>query len=322
MRDKTSAQRLQSQQRAQQRASWRPPEDAIVLHSAYGTGANAFVEGRVIDYQERSVASATDRKRVNLRRNLGLLMNDERSQVPVHLQLRTHVWESQTDAEGYFRIELQNLAALPGGWHRIEAFAGDASDATNLLMVPPENTHGIISDVDDTLLITEVGSRRRMLINTLLHNPLQRRVFSGLAERYHRLAARNPVPATAPIFYLSATPRQLHLPLQAILEHNRFPPGVLITKRLTNDATSEPLRDQFTYKTRKIEQILERLPHVTFTLIGDNAERDPEVFEAIRSRHPQRIAAVWIRRVHADATRVMLAGQGDIETLLREMNAP
>ena len=317
MRGKTSAERLQSRRHTKERMSWRTPQDAVVLYSAFGTAASAIAEGRVIDYQDRGVASVTDRKLVNLRRNLGMLINDERANVPVRLTLRNHEWHAVSDAEGYFRVEIRNLATLPPGWHRFRGEAGDATDEANLLLVPPENTHGVISDVDDTLLITEVGSKRRMLFNTLLHNPLQRRVVEGIAAAYRQLAHVNPFPAAAPFFYLSATPRQLHLPLQAVLEHNQLPRGVLITKRVTGDSTSEPWRDQFAYKTRKIEFLLDRLPHVNFTLIGDDAESDPEIFAAIRVRHPARIAATWIRRVNRDPTRARLEGQGDLIDLLR-----
>ena len=288
-----------------------------MLYSAFGTSAGAVVEGRVIDYRQHRAASPTDRKLVNLRRHLRLLINDERANVPVRLTLRNHEWQAVSDAEGYFRVEIKSLATLPPGWHRFRAQAGDAVDEAYLLLVPPENTHGVISDVDDTLLITEVGSMRRMLVNTLLRNPLQRAIVDGTPALYRQLALANPFPAAAPFFYLSATPRQLHLPLQAVLEHNQMPRGVLITKRVTGDATSEPVRDQFAYKTRKIEFLLERLPHVNFTLIGDDGQSDPEIFAAMRDRHPSRIAAVWIRRVNRNPARARLDNQGDFIELLR-----
>jgi len=91
---------------------------------------------------------------------------------------------------------------------------------------------------------------------------------------------------------------------------------VLITKRVTNDATSEPLRDQTRYKMARIEEILQRVPHVTFMLIGDDGEHDPEIFERLRSLHPTRIADVWIRRVHPDPQRQRPRGQGDVADLL------
>jgi phosphatidate phosphatase APP1 len=211
---------------------------------------------------------------------------------------------------------MPSLAALSCGWHRIHAAAGDATDEIGLLMVPDENVHGVISDVDDTILVTEVGSKRRMLINTLLRNPLQRKVVPHAATAYRALLARNPRPAAAPMFYLSATPRQLHLVLQAFLDHNGFPPGVLVTKRITNDQTTEPLLDQVAYKTARIEQILKRVPHVTFTLIGDDTESDPEIFASIQERYPQRIGSIWIRGINSDLQRVRLPNQGSFADLL------
>jgi phosphatidate phosphatase APP1 len=183
--------------------------------------------------------------------------------------------------------------------------------------VPPVNVHGLISDVDDTIVVTEVTSVRRMLSNTLLRNPLQREAFPGMAALYRRLADRNVDPAAAPVFYLSASPRQLHFAIETFLGHNAFPQGVLITKRVTNDETSEPLRDQAAYKKAKIEDILARLPHVRFTLIGDDGERDPEIYRDVRNAHPDRIDAIWIRRVSPEPDRQVYPGQGNLEELLR-----
>ena len=90
-------------------------------------------------------------------------------------------------------------------------------------------------------------------------------------------------------------------------------------RAVTNDATREPLRDQVRYKLARFEEILRRVPHVTFTLIGDDGERDPEIFHELRARHPTRIANVWIRRVHPDPARARLPDQGDLNELLDAM---
>jgi phosphatidate phosphatase APP1 len=318
---RTSIERLQAKARSQMRAQWQPLRDDIALYNAYGAAGRAMLEGRVIDYQEQRLASMADRRIANLRRSLRMMFNAERKHLPVRAWMTNREWHAVTDEEGYLQIEMHNIAAIPCGWHRIHTVAGDATDEIGLLLVPPENVHGIISDVDDTILITHVSSKRLMLMNTFLRNPLQRQVVPGIANAYRAMLAKNPRPAAAPMFYLSATPRQLHLALQAILDHNGMPPGVLITKRITNDASSEPLLDQLVYKTAKIEQILARVPHVTFTLIGDDAERDPEVFAAIREHHPSRIGSIWIRHVHPDPQRPRLPGQGDLTELIATTSA-
>jgi phosphatidate phosphatase APP1 len=183
-------------------------------------------------------------------------------------------------------------------------------------VVPDSNVHGLISDLDDTILVTEVTSTRRMLANTLLRNPMQREAVPGTAALYRELAAKNADAAAAPVFYLSASPRQLHFSIETFLAYNGFPRGVLITKRVTNDETSESLFDQAPYKKARIEEILARVAHARFTLIGDDGEHDPEIYEEIRKAHPERIEAIWIRRVHPDPERPKLAGQGDLAVLL------
>jgi phosphatidate phosphatase APP1 len=291
----------------------------LVLYYAFGSGGAAVLEGRLIDQQAHALPTLDDSRRRNLRRNLRLLFNKERGHTPVCATLDDRHWRARTDVEGYFSIELQRLDALAFGWHRVRVTAGPITARIPLLLLPPENVHGVISDFDDTLMITEVNRRWRMLANTFLRNPLQRHVVPGMPALFRSLVNRNPSPEAAPVFYLSASPRQLHMPLQAVLDHNGFPPGVLITKRVTNDATREPLFDQMRYKLARCEEILARAPQVRFTLIGDDGEHDPEIFHELRQRYPQRIDAIWIRRVHPDPLRVRLPDQSDVGEVLRSL---
>lgn len=319
---RSSFDRLQFHERARDRARFHAVQDDVVLYFAFGSNGCAIVEGRVIDFQLERQIDVADRSIANLRRSLRLVFNKERAHREVRVWMTNHEWHTVTDAEGYFRIEATNLAALEPGWHRIHADCGDATDEIGLLMVPPRNTRGLISDIDDTLLVSQVSSKRKLLFNTLLRNPLQRTVVTGIRELYASFAAHNPLPACAPLFYLSATPRQLHLPLQTILDHNHLPPGVLITKRVTNDASSEPVRNQFAYKLAKVEQILTLVKHVKFTLVGDDSEHDPEVFEELKRRHPDRIEAIWMRQVLTNPARVRYANQLDLASLLQTHIAP
>ena len=291
-------------------------EDRIQLYPAYLSAGTGAIEGRVIAYEDADPHSVTEGRRANLRRNLGMLVNDERADVPVTVRLVERRWNATTDEEGYFRIDLGDLGALTPGWHQIGGEVAGSTSETGLLVVPEVNVHGLISDLDDTILVTEVTSTRRMLANTLLRNPMQREAVPGTAALYQELAARNADAAAAPLFYLSASPRQLHFSIETFLAYNGFPRGVLITKRVTNDETSEPLRDQRAYKKVRIEEILARVPHVRFTLIGDDGEHDPEIYDEIRQRNPERIEAIWIRRVHPDPERPKPAGQGDLAVLL------
>jgi phosphatidate phosphatase APP1 len=284
-----------------------------------GVGAGGFVlEGRVIEARGDAPEAADDSWFVNLKRTLRRLINDEQKNVALRVRLGTGGWRAVTDAEGYFRLEASLPSGSSAGWQTVEVAteSGDAKTTGALLAVPAENRLGIISDVDDTILVSDVANKLGLVRKTLFVNYVQRQAVTGTAEFYTRLAQRNPRPQAAPVFYLSASLRQLQAGIQAFLDKNAFPRGVLITRKITASKTSDPLIDKVKYKVERIEQLLAALPQVRFVLVGDDGESDPETYDAIRRRHPERIEAVWIRKVNRDAARRVYPEQGDLATAL------
>ncbi len=288
--------------------------DRVSVYPAYGDGVSMILEGRVVERRDGPSAAVDDAGLRNLWRNLRLWINDERKQAPVDLTVGELSLQTRTDDEGYFKVQAAH--ALTAGWHEIAAGSRHGTGHGRLLVVPQANRLGMISDLDDTILVSEVTSKPRLLANSFLKNPTQRQAVPGMAALYARTLAANPQPASAPLFYLSASPRQLHEPIDEFLDGNGFPAGVLITKRVTDDASSDPLFDQFAYKTRQIEAILERLPWVRFILVGDDGERDPEIYDWVRRRHPERVAEIWIRRVRGDGGAPLPPGQKALATVL------
>ncbi|CAN5301453.1 hypothetical protein BH11PSE11_BH11PSE11_11100 [soil metagenome] len=286
--------------------------DTLIVYPAYGDTRQIVLEGRVIEDHQAAAQKSDDGWWSNLRGNARMMKNDDRKNVDVRLQVGDLVVNTRTDSEGYFRKPVEHATELAPGWHRILGFTDAASAEGELLIVPEENTVGIISDLDDTLLVSEVNSKMRLLSNTFLKNPLQRLAVDGAARLIRSIAARNPHAALAPIIYLSASPRQLQDNILRFLRHNDFPAGVLLTKRVSNDSSSDPIMNQIAYKTKKIEDIFSRLPQVRFTLLGDDGEHDPEIYNQIRLRFPDRVEKVMIRRVNPDPARPAFADQLDL----------
>lgn len=289
--------------------------EIIVYPAVAAPGAQVVIEGRVIRPEERSPLDAQDGKRRNLKRNLQLLMNREVANVPLTASLGDAVGQGITDVEGYYRIELPTNTALEAGWRPVLVEARGYRGEGAVLVVAAGATEGVISDIDDTLLVTGVTRKRSLLKNSLLRNALQRQPVERMPELLNRLVA-DAAAAGCCVFYLSGTPRQMHDSVQAFLQHQGFPPGVLITKRITDDSSSESLRDQRQYKLARLEEILERLPQLTFTLLGDDAEADPEIYAEIARRHPQRVRGIWIREVGSGARGARVPGQGSMAELI------
>lgn len=226
-------------------------------------------------------------------------------------------WQSRADDHGYWELwasqPLGNSTLTPG-WHDITSEPA-ASGPAGLLVHDPRNRFGLISDIDDTVLVSQVTSKRRLLRNSLTRAPEQRAAVPGMATLYRSLLVRNPHPEATPVFYLSASPRQLSDSIRRFLRHNSFPRGVLQLKEV-NIEGGDSLTDQQAYKVGRIAAIFEAFPEVKFMLIGDDGERDPESFAELQKRYPQSVESVWIRRVHPDPKRARFDGQGDPATLL------
>jgi phosphatidate phosphatase APP1 len=236
---------------------------------------------------------------------------DEEKGVPLLLTFSGRTWVLRSDDDGYFALRGETPSRLVPGWQslRVRIAGGMASADFSLLVVPDGEILGIISDVDDTVVVSEVSDRSRLLAHTFLENYLQRRAVPGLAEFYRSIAARNAPPDATPVVYLTASPRHLLPAIRAFLEHNGFPAGTIIGKKVTDGEGGDPLLDQERYKLERIEAILADLPGVRFVLSGDDGERDPEVFRAVRERHPSRVDAVYIRRVSGNLARPVYEGQ-------------
>jgi phosphatidate phosphatase APP1 len=287
----------------------------VVIYDGFGSGERFTVEGRVIEEKTRSQAKPDDSWFSNLWRNFNFMRNSEKENVALTINVAGEQMTATSNEEGYIRIDAKPAKPLPAGWHIVKATAKRAQGEGRVLIVPQANTHGVISDIDDTVIVSEVNDKKKLLENTFLQNATQRKTFPGTAAFYKRLLAKNVEPGAAPMFYLSASPRQLTNNITSFLTQNDFPPGPLVTKLINGDE-KDPLLDQQKYKLAKIEIILNALPWVNFTLVGDDGEFDPEIYRAIQEKFPQRVSAIYIRKVKPDANRVSYPGQLDLVTAI------
>jgi len=163
--------------------------------------------------------------------------------------------------------------------------------ATGKVYIADRTGLSVITDIDDTIKITDVTSRSRMLSRTFLE-PFE--PIEGMASLYQKLHQQG-----AMFHYVSSSPWQIFGPLQEFLDENGFPGGSMHLKWFR-------LRDEFfkrwsiirrKSKAGTIVAMLKRMPQRTFLLIGDSGERDPEIYAKIAKRFPQQVREVWIRDV-------------------------
>lgn len=64
------------------------------------------------------------------------------------------------------------------------------------------------------------------------------------------------------------------------------------------------MRDHGGHKLARIEEVFAACPALSFILVGDSGEQDPEIYTEVVRRHPRRVMAVYIRSVDTSAPRL------------------
>jgi phosphatidate phosphatase APP1 len=256
----------------------------ILPYLGYGTPQKLTIRGRVLEDEGFAPAADTDGRWRNLIRFWKRLESDE---VP-GARLRVGDVEAVTDREGYFHAELDG-SFRAGTWNEVdlELPAGNTKATARVLVPGRKARFGLISDIDDTVVYSNVARKLRMVLHAAFNNARTRKPFKGVAAFYRALHA-----GVNPVFYVSKSPWNLYAPIVEYLEVQGFPAGPVLLRDFGFFSDKK-------HKTRAIEDILATYPRLKFVLSGDSAEQDPEIYADIVRRFPDRVLAIYIRSVNA-----------------------
>jgi phosphatidate phosphatase APP1 len=291
----------------------------VLPYIGHGTRRHLYLKGRVLSDYSVVPPEDNDTTWDNL---LNMYRRFNSHEIP-HACLKARFQGREIDVtangEGFFEVHIETEQPLSDDriWYDIalEApdYAGqDGAQATGRVIVPPSTAQfGVISDIDDTVIQSDVLHLIRLARNTFLHNARTRLPFPGVAGFYRALQQGTP-PTFNPIYYVSNSPWNLYDLLVGFFEVRHIPPGPVFLRDLglTEDHFVAP--DPIEHKLGRIQHLLDSHPALPFILIGDSTEHDPEIYaEAVR-RNPNRVTTIYIRDVaekHDDAALQTLIGQ-------------
>ncbi|HEX6324306.1 MAG TPA: phosphatase domain-containing protein, partial [Vicinamibacterales bacterium] len=230
------------------------------------------------------------------------------ARVRVSLGLTEDTREIVADDEGFFREWIGARDPLPeGGWVPVRLSLPELRTGTgtgtetvaHCLVPPPGAAFGVISDMDDTVLQSNIASFLRAARLVLLENAHTRMPFHGVAAFYRALQAGTGLTGPNPIFYVSKSPWNLYDVIAQFLEKQEIPLGPILLR----DWDLIPERASKGFKIREIEEIFNTYPEMKFILVGDTTQKDPEIYRDVMRDFPGRVLAVYIRNVSASAAR-------------------
>jgi hypothetical protein len=100
------------------------------------------------------------------------------------------------------------------------------ASATARVLVPSSRARfGLISDIDDTVVYSNVTRKLRMVFTAAFSNARTRKPFKGVAAFYRALHA-----GVNPVFYVSKSPWNLFAPIVEYLEVQGLPAGPVLLR--------------------------------------------------------------------------------------------
>jgi phosphatidate phosphatase APP1 len=223
-----------------------------------------------------------------------LVDNERGKRLPITIG-GTQVTLPKTGSDGHAQLWVRVPASGGNGWLDMETRARDGRRFRALVQLVPRIGVSVVSDVDDTIKVTEVlGGKRRVLERTFLE-PFE--AVPGMAARF-----RDWRDGGAVFHYVSASPWHLYPELSRFMSRGRFPTGTLHLRsfRVKDERRWNLLASPRGHKMREISTLLARYPKRRFVLVGDTGESDPEVYGELARAHPKQIAAIAIRRLPGD----------------------
>jgi len=280
----------------QQSMQWHIPIHGWVFEPEDSTIRKQLIAQSLKTFYELETNSST-RSNFNQRVNLLLADNERNKSMVIRFANRTYAIPASA-ANGHFSTVLKvdaKIIAAADLTHQLTFDAvlpkHDQRQFSGQVNLVSPNGLSIISDIDDTIKISEVTNRKQLLNHTFY---LDFKAVPGMADLYNHLLDHE-----GALHFVSSRPWQLYPALVKWLEQAGFPDAefALKTFRFKDSSLINLFTSSLKTKPPQIIKIIERYPGRQFILVGDSGEKDPEVYAKIQQQFPQQIIKILIRNV-------------------------
>ncbi|OKL54982.1 hypothetical protein BSZ39_00965 [Bowdeniella nasicola] len=297
----------------------------VIGYLGYGTTDAARVLARVLLSRPSRSAPNLPAPIDKASRGWRNFMTVHAADLPVKIQVGDALVTAHTNRNGYLDVEFTGHG-LPPGRHSayLQTPEGKVSRA-DVEIIGDDQRIGLVSDIDDTILITMLPRPLLAFWNSFVRHTSTRKPVPHMAELYTAMRVRRP---DLPVFYLSTGAWNTFSVLRRFLAKNGFPDGPLL---LTDWGPTQTgwFRSGQEHKRTMLRRLRTRFPHVKWILIGDDGQHDPQIYGEFAAEFPDDVLLIGIRQLTA-AQQVLAHGTPDTgpgdrshpEVCEDEMSAP
>ncbi|MGM1016171.1 MAG: App1 family protein [Actinomycetota bacterium] len=280
------------------RARRRGRRPTILPFAGYGGTGWVRVVGRVLIVPPaRKTASGEYASIRGWRSFVGIPVSF--ASVQITIGGRTH--DVITDRGGV--IDTVVDASLDSGWQTFEmSIDGQDPVEATVFVVGDDVDFGVVSDVDDTVMVTALPRPFVAAWNSFVVDEHARLPVPGMAVLLEQLTRQHP---GAPIIYLSTGAWNVAPTLTRFLSRHLFPAGAMLLTDWgpTHDRWFRSGRE---HKLSNLRRLAAEFPHMRWLLIGDDGQHDEAIYTEFQKDHPGSVAGVAIRRL--STAEAVLAG--------------
>ena len=294
----------------------------LKLYRGYANEQELIVMGHVFNSNK---VKDYDYKKNNFK-NAAAIINlfriKTQANADVYLKYNNSTIRTRTLDDGYFKFCIPVDATVGFGWidyevsiiHNNESIAEKGS-----YIRPTQGSLGIISDIDDTFLISYTSNPLKKLYVLLFRNVSSRKIYRNVVSHYQALssAGRNNKNEQNAFFYVSSSEWNLYTFIIRFTEIHQLPRAVLLLKDIKTSLKDFVFtgRGGHNHKFEKIKHILEFYPNLKYVLLGDDSQEDPYLYENICKIFPVNVKAVYIRQTGSAKSKKVIAVLNNLKEL-------
>lgn len=299
-------------------------EVMIFPYRGYGNQNEINIMGRVLEHNGLAKPRPEDSTWTNVKAMARRYMSREIPHVYLKARFQQEERLVQANDEGYFHLQMTYSDAVDEKklWHKIDFRLvdrllkdQDTITAQGEIMIPDQKSEfGVISDIDDTILVSKTTHRIEIIRMALVHNATTRMTFRGVAALYQALHKGSDGRRHNPFFYVSSSPWNMYDMLEDFFRINNLPKGPILLRDIGITENRFIKEKHSKHKLEKIRRIFRYNPELPFILIGDSGQHDPEIYRQVTEEFPGRIKAIYIRNVTTEKREV------EVVKIAEEMN--
>jgi phosphatidate phosphatase APP1 len=287
-------------------------QPAIKIYNGFGDSKNVTVFGHVFALGPKPKKHYTSNVFTNTFALIRLFVVKTIPGIEVYVEVNGREVKTRSEKDGFFRIQWQVDEMPAAGWHAVTVRSRDSYEGQPIaeghghFHVPFTRYYTVISDIDDTFLVSHSSNMRKRLFVLLTENARSRQPFDGVVKHYRLLAHAGSKPEEPnPFFYVSSSEWNLYDYISEFSKEHELPRGIYLLSQIKKFSEAYKTgQNKHATKFMRIARIIEAYPQQKFILLGDDSQQDPVIYRSITEHFPGKIRAVYLRHVYRKNVQV------------------